>query len=120
MTKTGHTHARRVLVEGAWAYRSPAKVSRPLPRRLDHHPTSMQDISGKAHVRLCKRSQRLVAQGTHVPIVTGASARALVGCVWAIAKEGPRTLSCPLDHCRAHILGCNTVSKCAKGRPGGA
>jgi transposase len=26
--KTGNTHARRVRVEGAWAYRSPAQVSR--------------------------------------------------------------------------------------------
>jgi len=24
------------------------------------------------------------------------------------------TLSCPLDHFRAHILVCNTVSKCGK------
>jgi transposase len=30
MTKTGTTHARRALIEGAWAYRYPAKVSRPL------------------------------------------------------------------------------------------
>src|SRR5262249_32744640 len=30
LPKAGHTHARRVLVEGAWAYRSPAKVSRHL------------------------------------------------------------------------------------------
>jgi transposase len=28
ITKTGNSHARRVLVEGAWAYRYPAKVSR--------------------------------------------------------------------------------------------
>jgi transposase len=30
LTKAGHTHARRVLVEGAWAYRDPANVSRHL------------------------------------------------------------------------------------------
>ena len=30
ITKTGNSHARRVLVEGAWAYRYPAKVSRHL------------------------------------------------------------------------------------------
>ena len=62
MTKTGNTHARRVLVEGAWAYRYPAKVSRQLPLRLEHQPPSIQDISWKAQVRLCKRSQRLVAK----------------------------------------------------------
>jgi transposase len=28
ITKAGNSHARRVLVEGAWAYRYPAKVSR--------------------------------------------------------------------------------------------
>jgi transposase len=30
ITKAGNTHARRALVEGAWAYRYPAKVSRHL------------------------------------------------------------------------------------------
>jgi transposase len=33
--KAGNSHARRALVEGAWAYRSPAQVSRHLQRRLD-------------------------------------------------------------------------------------
>ena len=92
MTKTGHTHARRVLVEGAWAYRSPAKVSRQLPLRLEHQPHMMQDIRWKAHVRLGKRYRRLVAKGKHAHVVTGASARELVGFVWAIAKEVPITL----------------------------
>jgi transposase len=35
ITKAGNAHARRALVEGAWAYRSPAKVSRHLQLRLD-------------------------------------------------------------------------------------
>src|SRR2546425_13334646 len=33
ITKAGNGHARRALVEGAWAYRHPAKVSRHLPLR---------------------------------------------------------------------------------------
>ena len=86
MTKTGNTPARRVLVEGAWAYRSPAKVSRQLPLRLAHQPPSMQDSSGKAQVRLCTRYQRLVAKGKHANVVTVAIARALVGFVWAMAS----------------------------------
>jgi len=53
--KTGHTPARRALVEGAWAYRYPAQVSRPLPLRLEKLPTALQAISWKAQVRLCKR-----------------------------------------------------------------
>ena len=92
MTKTGNTHARRVLVEGAWAYRYPAKVSRHVPLRLENQPKMIQDISWKAQVRLCKRSQRLVAKGNHAHVVTVAIARELVGCVWAIAKEVPITL----------------------------
>jgi len=92
MTQTGTTHARRVLVAGAWAYRYPAKVSRHVPLRLAHQPQSLQDIRGKAQVRLCKRDQRLGATGTHAPGVTGAMARALVGFVWAMAKEVPVTL----------------------------
>ena len=52
MTTAGNTHARRVLVEGAWASRSPATVSRHLQRRLEKQPTIIQDIRWKAQVRL--------------------------------------------------------------------
>ena len=38
MTQAGNTHARRVLVEGAWADRYPAKVSRHLQLRLENSP----------------------------------------------------------------------------------
>jgi transposase len=91
ITKAGNTHARRALVEGAWAYRSPAKVSRHLPLRLEKQPTMIQDISWKAQVRLCTRSRRLVAKGKHANVVTVAIARELVGFMWAIAKEIPVT-----------------------------
>jgi transposase len=87
ITKAGNTHARRALVEGAWAYRYPAKVSRHLQQRLEKQPKIIQDISWKAQVRLCKRSRRLVARGKHANVVTVAIARELVGFMWAIAKE---------------------------------
>jgi len=38
ITKTGNSHARRALIEGAWAYRYPAKVSRHLQLRLEKVP----------------------------------------------------------------------------------
>jgi transposase len=91
MTKAGHTHARRALVEGAWAYRDPAQGSRHLPLRLETHPKVIQDISWKAQVRLCKRSRRLMARGKHANQVVVAIARALVGFLWAIAKQVPVT-----------------------------
>lgn len=89
ITKAGNTHARRVLVEGAWAYRYPAKVSRHLQLRLEKQPKVIQDISWKAQVRLCKRYQRLVARGKHANVVTVAIARELTGFLWAIAQEVP-------------------------------
>ena len=35
ITKTGNGRARRALIEGAWAYRYPAKVSEHIQRRID-------------------------------------------------------------------------------------
>ena len=87
ITKTGNAHARRVLVEGAWAYRYPAKVSRHLQLRLEHVPKVIQDISWKAQVRLCKRYRRLVARGKNVNQVVVAIAREMAAFVWAIARE---------------------------------
>jgi transposase len=55
ITKAGNTHARKALIEGVWAYRYPAKVSRHLQRRLGKPPILIQDISWKAQVRLCQR-----------------------------------------------------------------
>jgi transposase len=87
ITKAGNTHARRALVEGAWAYRYPAKVSRHLQLRLETQPKAIQDISWKAQVRLCKRYRRLMARGKHANQVVVAIARELVGFMWAIAKQ---------------------------------
>lgn len=87
ITKTGNSHARRVLVEGAWAYRYPAKVSRHLQLRLESVPKAIQEISWKAQVRLCKRYRRLVARGKHVNQVVVAIAREMAAFVWAIAQE---------------------------------
>jgi len=91
ITKAGNTHARRALVEGAWAYRYPAKVSRHLQLRLENQPKRIQDISWKAQVRLCKRYRQLIARGKHANVVTVAIARELAGFLWAIAKLVPVT-----------------------------
>jgi transposase len=91
ITKAGNSHARRVLVEGAWAYRYPAKVSRHVQLRLEQQPKAIQDISWKAQVRLCKRYRRLMARGKHANQVVVAIARELIGFMWAIAKQVPVT-----------------------------
>jgi transposase len=53
ITNAGNTHARRTLVEGAWASRSPAKVSRHLQLRLETPPKAIQDLSWTAPASLC-------------------------------------------------------------------
>jgi transposase len=91
ITKTGHSHARRALVEGAWAYRYPAKISRPLPLRLAKVPKALQDLSRKAQVRRCKRYRQLSARGKNPHQVVVAIARALRAFLWAMAQEVPLT-----------------------------
>jgi transposase len=95
MTTAGNTHARRALVEGAWSYRDPAKVSRHLQLRLAPQPNAIQDISWKAQVRRCKRFRRLMARGKNANPVVVAIARELVGFLWALATQVPVTPSVP-------------------------
>jgi transposase len=78
ITKAGNGRARRVLVEAAWAYRHPAKVSLHIQQRIDQRPKALQDLGWKAQVRLCKRYRRLVARGKHPTVVVTAIARELI------------------------------------------
>jgi transposase len=91
ITKTGNSHARRALVEGAWAYRYPAKISRHLQLRLEKVPKPIQDISWKAQIRLCKRYRQLSARGKNANQVVVAIARELSAFMWAIAQAVPLT-----------------------------
>ncbi len=89
ITKAGNGHARRALVEAAWAYRYPAKVSVHLQKRIERSPKPIQEIAWKAQVRLCKRYRRLVVHGKHPNVVVTAIAREILAFLWAIAREVP-------------------------------
>jgi transposase len=91
ITKAGNGHARRALVEGAWAYRYPAKVSRHLQLRLEKVSPEIQTIAWKAQVRLCRRYRQLSARGKHVNQVVVAIAREMAAFAWAIARLVPVT-----------------------------
>jgi len=91
IAKTGNTHARRALIEEAWAYRYPAKVSRQRHLRLEKVPKPMQAISWKAQVRLCKRYRQLIARGKNAHQVVVAIARELRAFIGTIAQEVPLT-----------------------------
>jgi transposase len=88
LTTTGHLHARRALLEGAWASRSPANVSRPLQRRRAKLPQDIQDLRWKAPVRWCTRYRPRGARGTHAHHVVVALARERAAFLWAIAPQG--------------------------------
>ena len=88
-TKTGHTPARRALIDGAWAYRYPATVRLHLQLRLAKVAKPIQDRRWKAQGRLCKRSRPLSARGKPPNQVVVAMARELRACMWAIAQEVP-------------------------------
>jgi transposase len=87
LTKSGHAHLRRVLVEAAWTYRHRPNVQGRVRRR--QKPLALgeeaQRIAWKAQQRLHKRFTALSARGkNHNQIVT-ALARELLGFLWAIA-----------------------------------
>ena len=89
ITKAGNSRARRVLIEGAWSYRFPAKVSKEIQTRIEGLPKSIQGIGWKAQVRLCKRFRRLTSRGKNGNIVVTAIAREMLAFMWAIAREVP-------------------------------
>ena len=87
ITKTGNGHVRRVLVEAAWSYRLPARVSTALHLRQEGMSQHICAISWKAQLRLCTRYKRLQAKGKAHQLIVTAVARELCGFMWAIANE---------------------------------
>lgn len=86
ITKSGNTLARTCLVEAAWTYRFPARVSRIIHDRSAHLPEPIRATAWKAQVRLTRRYRRLLAAGKLAPKVVTAIARELIGFIWAIAR----------------------------------
>jgi transposase len=87
ITKAGNSAARRLLIEAAWSYRFPPRLSRELLLRQEKQPKPIRDIAWKGQVRLCTRYRRLARTGKPANIVTTAIARELAGFIWAIARQ---------------------------------
>ncbi len=87
ITKAGNLQARSALIEAAWCYRLPARVSPCLLKRHEGLPKAVRDIAWKAQVRLCGRYRRMRAQGRDQRLIATAIARELLGFVWAIAQQ---------------------------------
>ena len=87
ITKTGNSHARRLLTEAAWNYRFPARMSRALTDRSEALPEPIQRHAWKAQLRLSGRFARLRSRGVQHNKACVAVARELAGFVWAIARQ---------------------------------
>jgi transposase len=86
ITKTGNVLARTCLVEAAWTYRFPARVTQIIRARQKALPEPIRNVAWKAQVRLSARYRKLIAAGKPAPKVAVAIARELVGFIWAIAR----------------------------------
>jgi transposase len=86
ITKAGNSAARRMLIEAAWSYRFPARISREMLLRQEGLPKAVRDTAWKAQERLCRRYRKLSQAGKLPTVVTAAIARELSGFVWAIAQ----------------------------------
>jgi transposase len=86
ITRAGNGHVRRTLVEAAWHYRHPPRVSRPLRDRSRGASDDVRRIAWKAQERLSYRYRKLNGRGLNKNKVIVAVARELAAFVWAIAR----------------------------------
>lgn len=91
ITKAGNGMARRMLIEAAWSYRFPARISREQLLRQEALIKPIRDTAWKAQERLCRRYRMLVRAGKPATVVIAAIARELSGFVWAIARQAQPT-----------------------------
>lgn len=85
ITKTGNTHARRLLVEAAWHQRRPLRASAALERRRQGQPAAVRARADASARRLHERWHALEGRGKRRTIVAVAVARELAGHCWALA-----------------------------------
>jgi transposase len=83
ITKNGNSYARKLLVEAAWSYQHPARVSHDIQRRHEGIPKPIVERAWDAQMRLCLRYRKLVARGKQKNL---AVARELAGFIWDISQ----------------------------------
>jgi transposase len=87
LTKMGNGHARRALIEAAWNYRTPARVSRELRKRQEGLPKEVKDLSWAAQTRLHHRFKHLTGvRHKKSTVAAAALGRELSGFVWALGR----------------------------------
>jgi phosphoribosylpyrophosphate synthetase len=87
ITRTGNEGCRRAVIEAAWQYRLPARVTPHIRKRQHGQPKAVVEIAWKGQVRLCARFQDLLRNRKKSVVAVTAVARELVGFIWAIAMQ---------------------------------
>jgi transposase len=88
ITKAGSSHARRLLVEAAWHYRRPPRISLTLARRQADQPPAAIETAWRAQLRLHQRWVHLDGvRAKRRTSVAVAVARELACFVWEIARQ---------------------------------
>jgi transposase len=98
ITKMGNGIARRALIEAAWNYRAPARISRELLKRQEGLSQEIKDISWAAQTRLHHRYKHLTGVARKKsPVAAAALGRELSGFVWALGQRvQPRPAGAPI------------------------
>ena len=92
ITKTGNSHARRMLVEAAWHYRHKPSEGVKLRMRRKGQPGWVISVADKAQARLHRRYWRMLAGSKAPNVATVAVARELVGFIWDVLRvQAPST-----------------------------
>jgi len=85
ITKTGNTHARRLLVEAAWHHRKAYRPSLTLRARWDQAPAAARARGHEGNHRLHHRWEVFTARNKRPVIANVAIARELAGWCWSLA-----------------------------------
>jgi transposase len=89
VTKTGNSHARRLLIEAAWHHRAPYRPSTKLQRRWSRAPGPVAAHAAKGNRRLHARWRSFDARGKRPVVANTAIARELAGWCWALTVMDP-------------------------------
>lgn len=86
ITKTGNTHARRLLIEAAWHHRQPYRSSSPAMRaRWEKAPAAARRRGDEGNRRLHHRWQTFNDRGKRSVVANAAVARELAAWCWSLA-----------------------------------
>lgn len=85
ITKTGNTHARRLLVEAAWHHRSRYRAGKTMRDRWDLAPAAARVRGDQGNRRLHQRWVQFLERHKRPTVANVAIARELAGWCWSLA-----------------------------------